>query len=295
MTARILKILALVMTAIALVALMPGNDPSTQAQPMNRVTSLAPQGEEEGPKSDALGNSDGEFSVKPNNIVETETADLIFSCSSPVAGNNGLTWDGSNLWISDFETKKAYKVNPSTCESISSIPLPGAYPMGLAWDGSYLWHAEGSGETIYQLNPSTGEIVFSFSSPGGFPTGLAWDGSWLWNADCNCTSSDCVPDEIHKLTTGGSLIATFPAIGELPTGLTHDGHHLWQSDNVSDTIYKLDPVTLAILDSFPSPGSFPNDLAWDGQYLWVVDNGTDMLYQYKVTEYVFLPLVLRSN
>ena len=167
--------------------------------------------------------------------------------------------------------------------------------MGLAWDGSYLWHAEGSGETIYQLNPSTGEIVFSFSSPGGFPTGLAWDGSWLWNADCNCTSSDCVPDEIHKLTTGGSLIATFPAIGELPTGLTHDGHHLWQSDNVSDTIYKLDPVTLAILDSFPSPGSFPNDLAWDGQYLWVVDNGTDMLYQYKVTEYVFLPLVLRSN
>lgn len=91
-----------------------------------------------------------------------------------------------------------------------------------------------------------------------------------------------MPDEIHELTTDGSILATVPGFGDDPTGLAFDGRYLWHSDNSEDTIYKIDPSNMTVVDSFVSPGSFPNDLAWDGRYLWVVDNGTDILYQFDV-------------
>jgi VCBS repeat-containing protein len=230
---------------------------------------------EQNSQVDADGNGYIDATFQPNRIIETQTATLVNSCDSPVSGNDGLTWDGNYLWIADWDTESAYKVDPSSCLSVFSIPLPGPYPFGLAWDGSYLWHSDKTNKTIYQLDPSNGSVISSFSAPGGEPTGLAWENGDIWNADR-------IPPKIYKLTTAGNVLVSFSAASTRPTGLAYDGQNLWLSDNDSDTIYKLNPSNLSILDSFPSPGPYPNELAWDGQYLWIVDNGTDMLYQYDV-------------
>lgn len=324
MTMRISKTLFFLIAVLALISLGPSNNLHAQAQPGSRTTSstdldspltepdlqpvpfgilqsspLTPttQATEEMSASDASGNGASESSAEPSKYVENGTAKLVFSCASPVSGNGGLTWDGHFLWIADWNTRRAYRVDPSNCLAVSSIPLPGTYPTGLAWDGSHLWHADGNAETIYQLDPTTGNILYSFSSPGGFPTGLTWDGSRLWNSDTNCSFDYCTPDRVHKLTPGGGMIATYASIGPYPTGLAYDGRDLWHSDNIRDTIYRLDPTDLSVLDSFPSPGSYPNDLAWDGRYLWVVDNGTDQLYKYKVSGrfYTYLPVILNGH
>lgn len=229
--------------------------------------------------ADGLGNGERE-EVRGEALLPALAP--VFSCPSPVTGNQGLAFDGQYLWIADFDTDRAYQVDPATCLAVRSIPLPGGYPTGLAWDGTYLWHADGTNQRIYQIDPADGTVVTSFPSSGNFPVGLAWDGLHLWNSDTDCNLFPCFPDEIHELTTSGSVVRTAPGLGDFPTGLAFDGRYLWHSDNSTDAIYKIDPVDLAVVDFFASPGDFPNDLAWDGRYLWVVDNGTDFLYQYDV-------------
>jgi hypothetical protein len=223
---------------------------------------------------DQFGNGEGPLEAVKS-AISTTSASLVSSCPSPVGGNDGLTWDGTYLWISDFETNRAYKVDPSTCLSVANIPLPGTYPYGLAWDGSNLWFVDKSGATIYKLNPANGSVITSFASPGSEPSGLAWDGSNLWN-------NNRVPLNIFKLSTTGTLLKTLPATGTIPSGLAYDGVNLWQSDNDTDMVYKLNPANGDVLGSFSAPGTYPNALAWDGRYLWVVDNGTDLLYKYDV-------------
>lgn len=208
---------------------------------------------------------------------------LIFSCPSPVDGNMDLAWDGDHLWIADFDTVQAYRVDPRTCGVVSSIPLPrGGYPTGIAWDGNYLWSSDGFLRRVFQLDPVTGAVISSFPTPLGFPNGLEFDGTRLLSCDPNCNYDRCVPDLINTYTPGGDLLASRPAPGGYPTSIAFDGTYLWHSDNSPSTIYKLDSNTLDILASFPAPGLYPNGLAWDGATLWVADNGSDWLFQYDV-------------
>jgi len=231
---------------------------------------------------DMLGNGEGVQAEVTHAIKNTKVATLVTSCDSPVKGNDGLTWDGEYLWIADYDTRRAYRIDPSTCKSVSDIPLPGTYPNGLGWDGTSLWFADSGDDKIYKIDPKDGNILSSFASPGVCPSGLTYNGSHLWNNDTNCKSIECTPDKTYKLTTGGSITLEFSAIADYPTGLAWDGTNLWLSDNSTNTIYKVNPADLSVLDSFPAPGAYPNDLAWDGRYLWVIDNGTDKIYKYDV-------------
>ena len=56
----------------------------------------------------------------------------------------------------------------------------------------------------------------------------------------------------------------------LTWSVTWDGTSLWTA-TVNGKIYRLDPVTGAVLQQFDAPGSQPWGMTWDGTYLWVVD------------------------
>lgn len=56
----------------------------------------------------------------------------------------------------------------------------------------------------------------------------------------------------------------------LTWSVTWDGASLWTA-TVNGKIYRLDPVTGAVLQQFDAPGSQPWGMTWDGTYLWVVD------------------------
>jgi len=220
------------------------------------------------------------------NYNKNEDITLVSSCQSPVDSNSGLTWDGNYLWLSSSAYKAVYKIDPETCSSLYSISLPGNSPRGLAWDGNYLWHSDRDEKQIYQIDPINGDIISYFPSPGSSPKDLAWDGTHLWNCDSNCNESYCTPDNIYKISKTGETLSVFSAKSNYPSGLTYGGGYLWHSDNSSDTIYKLNPTDLSVVDSFSSPSTYPNGLAWDGQFLWIVDNATNKLYKYKVNDYV---------
>jgi hypothetical protein len=228
----------------------------------------------------------------PTPVVESllGTAILVSSCPLPTGSSVGLTWDGSHLWVSDFSTRRAYRLDPTTCSIVSSFALPGSFPTGLAWDGTSLWNSDSGSDRYYQINPSNGSVVSSFASPGIWPSGLTHHAGNLWGADINCTMPVC-PDQIDEVSGLGVVLDTFFPPGPLPAGLASDGVNIWHSDNSLDTIYKVNPVNFSVLDQFPAPGNLTNDLAWDGRYLWAIEAAADRLYKFDVG----VPLLPRSQ
>ena len=210
-------------------------------------------------------------------------------CRAPRLDTFGITFDGESLWVIDGGTDIVYptlnKYDPETCALTAYENWPSANPdpQGLTWDGANLWVADVHTRSIYPNRNFSS--VLAFPSPGVSLRDLAWDGTHLWATDYDCTIWPGCPSpygRLYKMTLDGSIVGSYPSPTDNPAGLTFDGFHLWYADYSTQTIYKLDPSTLAILDSFASPGQQPSGLAWDGRYLWVALNDHDMLFRYDV-------------
>jgi hypothetical protein len=100
----------------------------------------------------------------------------------------GVTFDGTDLWLSSFFTAKIYRVDTtgSVLESFDAPPDTSA--AGIAYDGQthggpFIWMAsQGTQDMIYQLK-TDGTVVNSFNTPTNLENdcfGLDWDGSTLW-------------------------------------------------------------------------------------------------------------------
>jgi hypothetical protein len=69
----------------------------------------------------------------------------------PSPGNEpaALAFDGQNLWHSDLQANRIYKLD-TTGNVICSYRGPGSYPLGLTFDGTHLWVLDTDG--IYQMD-----------------------------------------------------------------------------------------------------------------------------------------------
>lgn len=50
-----------------------------------------------------------------------------------------LAWDGKNLWISSWYSKRVYKLDPQKLEIVGYFNSPVERTTGIAWDGSRFW------------------------------------------------------------------------------------------------------------------------------------------------------------
>jgi len=65
-----------------------------------------------------------------------------------------------------------------------------------------------------------------------------------------------------------------------PGGAAWDGSHLWVgSFGGSSTIYKVDPVSCAVVHSIPAPSNHIGGLAWDGTALWCLPEQTGRIFR----------------
>jgi hypothetical protein len=210
-----------------------------------------------------------------------DTGDVVHSIPAPGASCQGLTWDGTHLWVSDIAVDAIYKVSPVDGSILGSFASPGGFVEGLAWDGTYLWAAENGGgsasvDTIYQLDTTNGAIVHSFQSPGNWPHGITWDGTNMWINDFDTE----LIDKVDPST--GRVLASIPAPGDKSIGLTWDGRYLWSDDIETGLLYQIDTLDGAVIRTVPSPHYNARDLAWDGQYLWVLSWQAATIFQVDV-------------
>lgn len=215
----------------------------------------------------------------PGNSMALDTGQVVFQFNAPNTQVDGLTWDGTNLWLSCDALSRIWKID-TLGSVLDFIPSPGPLPTGLTWDGQYLWCADCYTFFIYKLDPATGSIIDSIPCPGTGNSceGLAWMNDTLWN-------TNFVNNFIWELDPAtGDVWDKFPAPNGSSTGLAWDWHDncLWNSDQTSSLIYKLDPATGTVITSFAQPGgagTYVQDLAFDGTYLWTCTYDQAIVYK----------------
>ena len=208
-----------------------------------------------------------------------DTGTVVYQFNAPSTNVDGMTWDGTNLWLGSDGLDRIYKMD-TLGNVLDSFPAPSITATGLCWDGMYLWCADGGTIRIYKMDPATGAILDSIPAPGSNASceGLAWMNDTLWNTNW----SDDTIWELDPIT--GTVWGQFPApggAGSGSTGLTWDWHDnvIWNSDQLTDLIYKLDPVTGATITSFNCPDLEVQDLAFDGTYLWTCGWTSGIVYK----------------
>ncbi len=151
--------------------------------------------------------------VSPDGTILTSFA----APYSPNAAPGGAAWDGTYLWISDFQRQEILQVDPANGALIASFPSPGPRPFGLTWDGSSLWVVDGEEDLVYRID-TLGNVLGSWSTPASDSGGPRLDGQDLW--------------------------------GPGPWGITFDGQYLWILDNDAGKIFQVvipEPSSLGLL------------------------------------------------
>jgi len=215
------------------------------------------------------------------------TGEVLRSFDIPGSYPTGMTFDGTHLWLADYQTDLLYCIDPSSGKVVRTIPAPAYWPEGLAWDGEALWNADVKGGIplsenyagkIYRIDPQSGTVLKTIQAPSSTPRGLTWDGTYLWCVDNRS-------DEVIQFSPDdGTTIRSFKSPASDPRGITYDGKYLWISDRIKDEIYMVDPETGSVVIITDAPGAFSRGLSFDGNSIWAADFQEDKIYQLKIRD-----------
>jgi len=190
--------------------------------------------------------------------------DVISSFPLPTvcAEGEGMTWDGSYLWVCAEGPGMFFRL--TTAGSITSsfyMGTPYGYFKGATFDGQYLWAGYRRPTEIadFYKYTTTGSELIGFHAASSVPPGMTYENGHIWGAQ-------------FKYTTAGSYLGSFTPPFIL-SDLAWDGHYLWTSGQGSYD-YQMCQLTTtgSVVSSFLLPNSAydAHGTETDGQYLWAV-------------------------
>jgi len=102
---------------------------------------------------------------------------------APGPGPAGIEWDGSRIWVCDWDTDRISAIDPATGAEVLGFRGPDTRMAGLAFDGSASWVGGRDSGRLYRIDRSTGAVLKSVRSIALY--GLAFDGTYLWACGLN--------------------------------------------------------------------------------------------------------------
>ncbi|MBN2226160.1 MAG: IPT/TIG domain-containing protein [candidate division Zixibacteria bacterium] len=178
-------------------------------------------------------NNDVMYKIKISDTTIVQQWDLLGV--GPGGSSQGLTFDGTNVWLCDGGTNdKIIKLdtdgeNLAILDSYTAPPNAEGIAREIAFDGTNMWCANSGTDYIYRLNITTGAILDSIPTPGDEIRGIVF-------ANGNLYANDRIIDSVFVYNTGtGTWTAQFatpiPPEGDegdrYATGMTWDGLNFW--------------------------------------------------------------------
>ena len=155
----------------------------------------------------------------------------------------GMTWDGSELWITDHVTSpstpaQAIELNLSG-SILSSFDLPDHYMSGIAYDGGDFWVGTYYPDpgTIYKVD-NTGGVISQFTPPSDQIWDICLQDNDLWMVGY-------YSNMIYKTDQSGNVLESHACENIKPAGIVHDGNYLWYVDGPNSSPSKLYKVNLS--------------------------------------------------
>ena len=94
---------------------------------------------------------------------------------------SGITFDGTNLWVSNHITDTIYKINPTTGDVISSIPSPGTRSREMQYFDDHIWITDSDTHQFYKISTTDGAIIETYDSEIEYPFGITIDDEgYIW-------------------------------------------------------------------------------------------------------------------
>jgi len=224
----------------------------------------------------------------------------------------GISSDGTNLYVADFNNNSIRKVVIATgvVTTLAGSSVDRAvdglggeasfqYPMGITFNGENLYVADTYNSAIRKVIIGTGEV--STLEVNGFtkPRGITSNGSYLFLTNTG-------RHKIEKIDLADGAITTIAGTSEGwgssdgvgsdahfndPSGITTDGTNLYVSDTFNHTIRKINIATRQVTTLAGTAGSSnstdgiaanakfrePRGITTDGTNLYVADSGNDLI------------------
>ncbi len=127
----------------------------------------------------------------------------------------GITTDGTDLFVVDYEADLIHKINRNTGAIISSIPAPGTRVRGLEYREGFLWATDSDSHQFFKISLTDGTILETYNSAFENPFGITIDDEgfiWLTSVSCKLiykTNVNVISDAVPPVITHPSDI-TYP-------------------------------------------------------------------------------------
>ena len=168
---------------------------------------------------------------------------------------NGVTYDGSQIWVGAGDTLNA--VDPESGTVTRSLDVQAH--AGTAFDGRYIYQI--AGDKIQKVDPATGDIVVSVPTPEGGAAGMAWAEGRLWVGQHRTR-------KIHEVDPEtGAVLRTINS-DRFVTGVTWVEGELWHAtwENDESELRRVNSLTGEVLEVLKMPsGIAVSGLESDGK------------------------------
>jgi hypothetical protein len=174
----------------------------------------------------------------------------------------GVVCDGADVWIANGDASIS-RVRASDGKLLDTwTGASGGRNLVAAKGRIFVAGGGGAlGGRLYRIDPRdpAGAVTMLSDMLGDSPYGVTFDGARVWTANIGGSVSivELSPVSVTTVTAGFSYLA----------GILYDGSNIWVTDDMDNTLMKLDSNG-AILQTFPT--SFgPGQPAFDGTNIWV--------------------------
>jgi hypothetical protein len=200
------------------------------------------------------------------------------SLSLPGTGPQGIAWDGSRFWVTDWYGAYIFSVNPSDASVNNQFIVPSSVPRepaGVAWDGSNIWFVDGNALnspgsfSLFKLNPVNGTVINQYTLSTLSGRDLTWDGTNFWYVDFDNAT-------LNKITTSGSSLSQFTAPHPHPTSVEFANGSLYVCYSDYNVIDSVNPATGALQSSttLPFGKTGASGIVWNGSSMWIISGTT---------------------